>query len=101
MGALAGLILSVVLFLIPSSAQAYDCGDHYCNGNDSTTGTNSNGNAPQVYFGEVGVYTTEFGSSTGPCTGYSNPDNSCFNVSAAKAAQAKNAAGAGIGVEGY
>lgn len=100
--ALATLSASAVALAAAGVAGAHTCGDNWCSGSDSGTRYNAQGNDPQIYMGEVGVYYLDIGGSGAgnqPCP--ADPNNSCFNLSAANAAYSKWNAGTGMGVMFY
>lgn len=43
------------------------CGSQGCSGSDGSTGLNQQGNAPQVYIGEIGSFAHDFFGNSGPC----------------------------------
>jgi hypothetical protein len=87
------------------AASAHTCGTNWCSGSDDLTATNSQGNGPQIYIGEVGVYysdptITGSTSNAGPCTkSSSNPDGACFSTTGANSANSRDAAGTGLGTQ--
>lgn len=98
------LLLAAVLFSLfvtssPSWATPHSCGDVWCNGNDSSTRYNTNGNEPQFYGGEIGTYLNDFGGPSSPCP--SGLGNMCFLKGAADAAKTKYQNDTGIGVQAY
>lgn len=105
----AGALCLMACVLIPgarpASATTHECGDIWCSGADGATRYNYQGNAPQIYIGETGLYNVEFGTTTGPCPGDSNPDHSCFNVAAANDANTRWSNGGsssnGLGTQFY
>lgn len=94
-------LLSAGMFFLaaPQIAGAHTCGDVWCSGNDSTTRYNVQGNNPEIYMGEVGVYYRDIAGSAGPCP--SDANQSCFNEAAASAALSQYQAGTGMGPEFY
>jgi hypothetical protein len=84
----------------PAGAVDHSCGDVWCSGNDGTTRYNTQGNDPQIYIGEIGIYYVDFDPDhhTSPCSGVGGY---CFNGPAANAALDKYQHGTGIGVHYY
>jgi hypothetical protein len=70
-----------------AAGSAHTCGSHYCFGVDGNT-RYAQGQNPQIYIGEVGVYRADLSTFHGPCWGSTNggPDGNCFNNNAALAA---------------
>lgn len=95
------LVAGLTLFGTAMGASAHTCGDIYCSGSDGTTRHDTQGTDPQFYGGEIGLWNVDFGSSSGPCGSYSNPDDSCFNTAAAAAANTRAAAYTGVGTDFY
>jgi hypothetical protein len=104
----AGSLLLVAISTIAigvEAASAHTCGTNWCSGSDDSTSTNVQGNGPQIYIGEVGVYYSDptiTGSSShnGPCSkSSSNPDGACFSSTGASSANTRAAAGTGLGTQ--
>jgi len=75
------------------------CGTGGCSGSDGSWGTNFQGNAPQVYIGEIGSFATDFFGNPGPCP--ADEAGMCFNTGGASGADSRQAGGTGVGVVGY
>ncbi len=91
---LTGLVLSLTLVALSApAAQAATCGTAgWCSGSDGATGTNIQGNAPQIYIGEIGTYGDDFYNDSGPCTflkSSDNPKGVCFSFTGASGADAR------------
>lgn len=84
----------------PQAAAAHTCGSNWCSGSDGSTQTNIQGNAPQVYIGEVGTYEHSFYGVDGPCPN-SIYAGMCWSTAGADGAAQRYNANTGIGVEGY
>ncbi len=88
-----------------AGASTHSCVSNWCSGSDTNTSSNSKGNSPQIYLGEVGVYYSDpyiTGSTShpGPCTKTgTNVDGSCFNATGALNANLRAAAGTGVGTQ--
>jgi len=85
------LLFQIALISAPSaSATTNDCGSNWCSGSDSNTGVNVQGNAPQIYLGQVGVYSlqgTAITPSACPSTGsFVSPGQGCWNSAGANSA---------------
>jgi hypothetical protein len=89
--------------LVPAStaqAASHTCGSDWCSGSDTSTRYNTEGNNPQIYFGEVGYYYHDLGGGgSGPCTG--DPGESCFDTDAANGANSRWSANTGLGTQFY
>jgi len=100
----AGLLIVwgtlLVAVSVPSASASSWCGSNYCSGSDSSTGTNAQGNQPQEYVGEVGVYYWDAGGSGSKCA-ISGHDWDCFNTTAASEAQLKWLTDNSMGVQSY
>lgn len=91
--------LVMVAVPIPRVLASDLCGTGGCSGSDGSQGTNQQGNAPQVYIGEIGTFAHDFFGNSGPCP--SDPAGMCFNTAGASGADSRQAAGTGVGVVGY
>lgn len=100
---LIGLLVAVVAVcaVATAPAAAYTCGSHYCSGSDSGSDANAQGNWPQIYVGEIGLYLSDFYGAGGPCPGFGEHDGGCFDPAAAAQATARWRAGTGVGVQDY
>lgn len=99
---LCGLVLTAPALTGRASAATHTCISNWCSGSDGATGANAQGNFPQVYMGEVGIYYTDVngGSGSGPCPG--DPRGFCFNgVGALDANGRASNPGTGIGTQFY
>jgi hypothetical protein len=94
--ALLGMTGAVMLV---APASAHTCGDVWCSGSDTSTANNIQGNNPQVYVGEIGLYYVDFGTGSGPCP--NSPHDACFSTSGANGAQTVWNNGNGIGTQFY
>lgn len=91
-GALAAaVVVGLGVVVAAPRASASTCGSNWCSGSDSNTGSNIQGNTPQVYFGEVDTYQNDFYGSSG--VAWSN--------TGANGAVSRYNSGGGIGVEDY
>jgi hypothetical protein len=84
--------------VLAAIASAHTCGDVWCSGSDGSTGNNTQGNNPQIYVGEVGLYNVDFGPDNGPCGG---PGGTCWSNAGANGAANLKQSGNGIGVHFY
>ena len=91
-------ILTVSTNVQSAFAKTDSCGQ-LCSGADGSTGTNSQGNAPQLYVGEVGTAYHDFGGGTGPCP--SDPNTGCYNTTAAGNALTRQTKNTGLGIAFY
>jgi hypothetical protein len=84
-------------FMEGASASTPSCGSTNCSGSDSNTGTNWQGNAPQLYVGEVGIYYEDFpkGHPIGGGAGGSGPYKNAFLTGTWSGTPAKSSGAAG------
>ena len=90
-GLKALILAALAAAVFAGSAEAHTCGSNWCSGSDSNTSVNTQGNADQVYIGEVSTYTNDFYGTSG--IAWSN--------TGANGAVSRFNAGTGIGVEDY
>jgi len=103
------LLLPAVLlvFVAPDAAGAttHTCGSNWCSGSDTSTGVNSQGNAPQEYVGEMGEFFVRYGNPQGfsiPCEETAgDPEGGCWSTSGAAGAKSRYIAGTGMGGMAY
>jgi hypothetical protein len=93
LAALTALLLGICAAqgVVAAVASAHTCGSNWCSGADSNTSTNIQGNGPQIYTGEVGVYYCDLSGSY--C--------SAFNSTGANNAYTRWQDGTGMGVWYY
>jgi hypothetical protein len=84
------IVVAAVLGAGIASASAStpgNCESDWCSGADGDTAANVQGNAPQIYLGEIGSYTHDFDGISGPCPQF--PGGLCFDNSTAENAYAR------------
>ena len=96
--ALTFIALNVVIVSSPAAATTTSCGT-FCSGADGSSGLNIGNKYPQVYTGEVGTATYDWGGVGGPCPAWW--DGMCFNTVGANYAMTRRSHNGGLGVTFY
>lgn len=96
--ALSFILLGAAFLPLPASATTTSCGT-LCSGTDGSSGLNIANKYPQVYMGEVGTATYDWGGKVGPCPAWW--DGMCFNTAGANYAMTRRAHNGGLGVTFY
>jgi hypothetical protein len=96
--ALGFISLNTMLLSSLASATTTSCGT-CCSGADGSSGLNIANDYPQVYMGEVGTATYDWGGKLGPCPAWW--DGMCFNTAGANYAMTRRSKNGGLGVTFY